>query len=89
MEALKTNIDRRFEESLPVVSAWSIFDPLKVPNKDHPGFKLYYKTQVQTIAEHFTSSMPANQKKFVKEEIKTEFAKLKYDVLTWKQDLPE
>ncbi|PFX19077.1 hypothetical protein AWC38_SpisGene16526 [Stylophora pistillata] len=38
VEALKTTIDRRFEESLPVVSAWSIFDPLKVPNKDHPGF---------------------------------------------------
>ena len=60
MQFLKTNIDRRFEESLPVVSTWSIFDRLKVPNKDHSGFQLYGKTQVQTIAEHFTSSMPAN-----------------------------
>lgn len=89
VDALKANIDKRFQESLPVVSAWSIFDPLKVPNKDHPGFKLYGKRQVQTIAEHFTSSMPANQKGFVQEEMKTEFAKLKYDMLTWKQDLPE
>ena len=40
-----------------MVFAWSIFDPLKVPNKDHPGFKLYG-------------------------------AKLKYDMLTCKQDLP-
>lgn len=89
VRALKTNIDRRFEESLPVVSAWSIFDPLKVPKKDHPGFKLYGKTQVQTIAKHFTSSMPSNQKESVQEKIKTEFAKLKYDMFMWKQDLPE
>lgn len=71
-----------------MVSAWSIFDPLKVPNKDHPGFKLYGKSHVQTIAEHFTSSMPANQKGSIQEEMKTEFAKLKYDMLTRKQDLP-
>ena len=53
-----------------MVSAWSIFDPLKVPNKDYPGFKLYDKNQVQTIAEHFTSCMPANLKGSVEEEIK-------------------
>ncbi|PFX26484.1 hypothetical protein AWC38_SpisGene8855 [Stylophora pistillata] len=53
------------------------------------GFKPYGKTQVQTIAEHLTSSMPADQKATAQEEIKTEFAKLKYDMLTWKQDLPE
>lgn len=55
VDALKTNIENRFQESLSVVSAWSIFDPLKVPNKDHPDFKLYGKSQVQTIADHFTS----------------------------------
>lgn len=33
--------------------------------------------------------MPATQKESFQEEIKTEFAKLKYDMLTWKQDLPE
>ena len=32
--------------------------------------------------------MPANQKGSV-QEMKTEFAKLKYDMLTWKQGLPE
>lgn len=89
VEARKTNIDRRFKESLLVLYAWSIFGSLKVPNKDYPGFKLYVKTQVQTIAEHSTSFMPANQKESVQEEIKTGFAKLKYDMLTWKQDLPE
>ena len=89
VDALKANIDKRFQESLPLISAWSIFDPLKVQTKDHPAFKLYGKRQVQTIAEQFTSSMPANQEGSVQEEIKTKFAKLKYDMLTWKQDLPE
>jgi len=88
VDALKTNIENRFHESLPVVSAWSIFDPLKVPNKDHPGFKLYGKPQVQTIADHFTKSIPADQKESIQEEMKTEFAKLKYDMIRWKQDLP-
>lgn len=67
-----------------MVSAWSIFDPLEVPNRDHPDVRLYSKTQVQTIAEHFIGSMPDNQKESVQEEIKTESAKLKYDMLTWK-----
>ena len=53
VDALKANIDNTFQESLHMVSAWSIFDPLKVPNKDHPGFKLYGKTQVQTTVNHF------------------------------------
>lgn len=88
VDALKTNIENRFHKSLPVVSAWSIFAPLKVPNKDHPGFKLYGKTQVQTIADHFTSSIPADQKESIQEEMKPKFAKLKYDMITWKQDLP-
>ena len=69
VDALKANIDKRFRESLPVVSAWSIFDQLKVPNKDHPAFKLYGKSQVQAIAGRFTSSMPANKKGSVQEQM--------------------
>lgn len=33
------NIDRRFRDCLPVLSAVSVFDPLKIPGKDSPGFK--------------------------------------------------
>lgn len=39
--ALKANIDNRFHESLPVVFARSIFDPWKVPNKEHLPFKMH------------------------------------------------
>ena len=45
VDALRANIDNRFQESLPVVSAWSIFDPLKVPNKEDTSFKTYGKNK--------------------------------------------
>ena len=72
-----------------MVSVWSIFHPLKVPNKEHPSFKTYSKKQVHVIAQHFTSSMPADKKESVGEELKTEFPKLKYDMLTWKEEIPK
>ena len=89
VDVLEANIDNGFRESLPVVSAWSIFHSLKVPNKEHPSFKTYGKKQVHVIAQHFTSSMPADKKESVGEELKTEFAKLKYDMLTWKEEIPK
>ena len=39
--------------------------------------------------QSITSSIPADQKESIQEEMKTEFAKLKYDMITWKQDLPQ
>ena len=77
VNALKANIDSRFKESLPVVSAWSVSDPLKVPSKEHPSFKTYGKNQVHALVQHFTSAMPSDKKHSVGDELKTEFAKLK------------
>ena len=89
--ALKANIDNRFHKSLPVVFAWSIFDPLKVPNKEHLSFKMhmYGKNQVHPLVKHFMSSMPPDKKQSVGDAIKPEFAKLKYDMLTWKEEIPK
>ena len=88
---LKANIDNTFHESLPVVFAWSIFDPLKVPNKEHLSFKthMYSKNQVHPLVKHFMSSMPPDKKQSVGDAIKPEFAKLKYDMLTWKEEIPK
>ena len=60
---LKANIYNTFHESLPVVFAWSIFDPLKVPNKEHLSFKMhmYGKNQVHPLVKHFMSSMPPDK----------------------------
>ena len=52
IKALTENIERRFNNSLPVVSAFAIFDPLAtpVPNKD--GFDEYGKDEIETMANH-------------------------------------
>ena len=47
----------------------------------------YGKNQAHTLAQHFTSSMPLDKKQSVGDEIKPEFAKLKYDLLTWKEEI--
>ena len=50
-------------------------------------FQTYGKNQAHTLAQHFTSSMPLDKKQSVGDEIKPEFAKLKYDLLTWKEEI--
>ena len=48
VRSLKENINRRFDNALPVVSAFSIFDPLAVPNPGSPGFKDYGTNEVRS-----------------------------------------
>ena len=86
VESLKVNIDRRFEESLPILTAAQIFDPLKLPARCHPAFKLYGQRQISTLAEHFA---PENEKESMTEELSAECGKLKYDMLNWKGDILE
>ena len=48
---------------------------------------MYGKNQVDALVQHFTSSIPPDKKQSVGNEIKTEFAKLRYDLLTWKEEI--
>ncbi|CAH3168645.1 unnamed protein product [Porites lobata] len=57
IKALVKNIDKRFKSSLPVLSAFSAFDPMLIPNRQN--------------------------------EFKTEWKKLKYDLLSWKEHIPK
>ena len=38
IKALVKNIDKRFKSSLPVLSAFSAFDPMLIPNRQSPAF---------------------------------------------------
>ena len=58
VSSLKANIHRRFDDALPVVSAFSIFTPLAVPNPGSPGFTNYGKKEVVILAKHFYSGNP-------------------------------
>lgn len=62
IDELIKNIDRRFRDCLPVLSAVSVFDPLKVPGKDSPGFKRYGKSQIHVLCDHFTKNLSESQR---------------------------
>ena len=86
VESLKINIDRRFEECLPILTAAKVFDPLQLPARSHPAFKMYGQRQISTLAEHFA---PDDAKQSVTEELLAEWGKLKYDMLNQKVDILE
>ena len=46
---LASNINDRFQESLPVVSAFQVFDPLLVPDVGGVGFPDYGEIDVKTM----------------------------------------
>ncbi|CAG2212072.1 unnamed protein product [Mytilus edulis] len=49
ISTLIENIDKRFGDSLPVLTALSIFDPLRVPEKEHVGFSSYGQNQMKVL----------------------------------------
>ena len=81
---LGTNINDRFQESSPVVSAFQVFDPLLVPDVGGVGFSDYGEIDVKTMADHFysESSVKATQ-------LKDEWRKFKYDLANWKKKVQE
>ena len=73
-DALMKNIDDRFKESMPVVTALSIFDPLLMPSAG--DVKSYSLLEVELIGKHFFPEDVDQQ-----ERVKAEWGKLKYDIL--------
>lgn len=80
--ALKDNIHNRFDAGLPIVSAFSIFNPLALPQQGTSAFKEHGARKIQTLAKHFFSE-PAKQ-----DQLLAEWEKFKFDMDTWKQEIP-
>ena len=78
------NTDKRFKSSLPVLSAFSAFDPMLMPNRQSPAFHSHGDTEVKVLADHFFDGDDSEA-----EEFKTEWKKLKYDLLSWKEHIPK
>ena len=78
--ALKDNIHSRFDGA---VSAFAIFNPLTLPQPGSGAFKERGTKKAQTLEKHFFSE-PAKQ-----EQLLAEWEKFKYDMDTWKQEIPE
>ena len=72
--SLLENIHHRFDNALPVVNGFSIFDPLDVLNPGSPGFKEYGDKEVKILARHFYSGDTKE------DQLHAEWEKLKCDL---------
>lgn len=70
------------DAGLPIVSAFSIFNPLALPQQGTSAFKEHGARKIQTLAKHFFSE-PAKQ-----DQLLAEWEKFKFDMDTWKQEIP-
>ena len=83
-QALIDNIDRRFQDSSEVLAAFSIFDPVVMPDTTEE-LKVYGNQQIDTLSKHYFKD---NQDK--SERLKAQWHGMKYhirDVL--KPDIPD
>ena len=84
VDALKRNIDERLSESIPVLEAMTVFDPLLIPQRGSCTFTAHGTQQVKILSGHFH---PGDS--FVQESILAEWGKLKFDLMEWMKIIPE
>ena len=83
---LKENINSRFEDSLPVLTAFRIFDPTAVPGRSDPAFKDYGVDDIEILADYFYNGYHSQVE--MKEELLCEWQKFKYNLLQMKDQIP-
>ena len=84
VHALKQNITLRFKDSMPVVSAFNLFNPTAIPNRGTSEFTSYGCKEVATLTEHYFPNDEESQR-----QANAEWEKLKDDLLLWKGQIPE
>ena len=82
VNSLKKSLNSRFP-TLPLLSAFSIFDPALVPERGQPGFRDYGSVSVKLLAEQFFDEDSD------KRQLMDEWQVFKYDLAKWKNELPE
>ncbi|XP_038677954.1 zinc finger protein 862-like [Scyliorhinus canicula] len=85
--AVKGDLQRRFGGSLSLVSAFSIFNPLLVPAPESPDFADYGQPEIRTLAAHFYRGINGGEAKV--DQLLGEWGKLKFDLHTWKNNVPD
>ncbi len=53
INTLKENIEDRFDGNLPVITAFEIFNPTRVPERKETGFKEYGIAEIKVLADYF------------------------------------
>lgn len=87
--SLITNINNRFQASVPVLKAFSIFDVMAIPSIRSQGFKEYGDDLIKSLAEHFFAEREMEEADVKFKKLKAEWAKFKFDLIDWKANLPK
>ena len=88
-DSLKDNINNGFSESLPVLSAFKIFDPIAIRNRSDLSFTEYGVSEMKILATHFYQEAVDADQKEKAEELKCEWKKFKYNLLQLKNEIPQ
>ena len=80
IKALKENIQDRFDGNLPVVTAFEIFNPIRVPERKEPGFKEYVITKIKVLTDYFYQNSVDKLKEDQTEELLCEWQNFKYNL---------
>ena len=73
-----------FKDSMPVVSAFNIFNPTAIPNHGTAEFTSYGCKEMATLTKQY---FPNNEESQC--QANAEWEKLKYDLVLWKGQIPE
>ena len=88
VRALQDNIASRFKDSLPILSAFKIFDPVAVPPKSEQSFSDYGSKEIKILAEYLYQLETGESKVQKTEELICEWRKFKYSILKLKSEMP-
>ena len=75
VQSLKQNIDNRFQAALPVVSSFSVFDPLAVPPPEDASFRGYGSSEVEVLGVHYYATQTD------KEKLQAEWNNFKFELV--------
>lgn len=62
VQNLKKNISSRFP-NIPLIAAFSIFNPEAIPERNSPEFKRYGEEKLAKLADHFSSTLDTERLK--------------------------
>ena len=69
---------------MPVVCAFAIFNANAIPNRGTAEFVSYGLKEIGTLSNHY---FPGDKE--AQQQVKPEWEKLKYDLLLWKEQIPQ
>ena len=88
VHALQDNIASCFKDSLPILSAFKIFDPVAVQPKSDQSFSEYGDKEIKILAEYLYQLEKGESKAQKTEELICEWRKFRYSILNLKSELP-